>query len=129
MHDLVFLHHASNPNGRVPDYTDDVPLPLAVVPEWCQKHLAQTQEHPLLPSIWHTYAETERVTDGTRTRALRSHNPPTPVVVRCHTLQNRLQADFFAHGCSPFLRVPLYVVSKVVSDGLSTGAGADSYRS
>ena len=75
MHDLVFLHHASNPNGRVPDFSDEVPLPIAVVPEWCQKHLAQTPEHSLLPRIWHTYAESERVTDGARTRDLRSHNP------------------------------------------------------
>jgi len=49
MRDLVFLNHASNPNGRVPDYSVDVHLPIAVVPEWCQKHPAQTPEHPLHP--------------------------------------------------------------------------------
>ena len=86
---VVARYLSDNPNGRVPDYSDDVP-PIAVVPEWCQKRLAQTPEHPLLPRIWHTYAESERVTDGTRTRALRSHNPPTPVATGCRALQKRL---------------------------------------
>ena len=31
----------------------------------------------------------QRVTDGTRTRALRSHNPPTSVSRCCRMLQNR----------------------------------------
>ena len=34
--------------------------------------------------------EFTRVTDGTRTRALRSHNPLSPVSRHCHTLQNSL---------------------------------------
>ena len=82
MHDLLFLHHAYNPNGRVPDYSVDMPLPIAVVPEWCQKHLTPLSEHPLHPRFWLTYAEIKRVTDGTRTRALRSHNPYEHVRVR-----------------------------------------------
>src|SRR5215204_4977964 len=49
-----------------------------------------------------------RVTDGARTRALWSHNPPTSVSERCRKLQNPLrQADFFAGGCLLFLRVAL----------------------
>jgi hypothetical protein len=116
VHYLVYLHHAFNANGRVPDYSDDVLLPMAVVPKWCQKHLAQTPEHPLLPRIWHTYAESERVTDGTRTRALRSHNPTTSVATGCRALQNRLRyADFFARRCQVFLRIALCVVSEMVS--------------
>jgi hypothetical protein len=75
MRALVFLHHAANPNGRVLAYSVDVPLPIAVVPEWCQKHPAQTPEHPLHPCFWLTYAKPKWVTDGTRTRVLRSHNP------------------------------------------------------
>jgi hypothetical protein len=35
---------------------------------------ANTEAH-LLPHISLTYAESKRVTDGTRTRDLRSHNP------------------------------------------------------
>src|SRR5215208_3450305 len=34
--------------------------------------------------------EFRRVTDGTRTRALRSHNPLSSVSGRCQMLQNRL---------------------------------------
>src|SRR5215204_5313417 len=34
--------------------------------------------------------EFRRVTDGTRTHALRSHNPPMPVSRYCHTVQNGL---------------------------------------
>jgi hypothetical protein len=35
-------------------------------------------------------------------------------------LQNwRIQADFFAGGCPLFLRVALWVVSEVVSNGIS----------
>jgi hypothetical protein len=58
----------------------------------------------------------ERVTDGARTRALRSHNPTSPVSGRCQTLQNRLRyADSFARGCPPSLCVAPWVVSGVVS--------------
>jgi hypothetical protein len=35
-------------------------------------------------------AEYQRVTDGARTRDLRSHTPPTSVSGRCQELQNRL---------------------------------------
>jgi Nucleotidyl transferase len=38
-----------------------------------------------------SYAGSERVTDGTRTRDLRSHNPPNPVSRRCRRLQNWLR--------------------------------------
>ena len=44
----------------------------------------------LLPHICLTYTESKRVADGTRTRALRSHNPLTCVSMRCCTLQNQL---------------------------------------
>jgi hypothetical protein len=38
----------------------------------------------------------------------------------CHTLQDRLiYAELFAGGCLPFLHVALWVVSKVVSNGIS----------
>ena len=61
-----------------------------------------------------------RVTDGARTRDLRSHNPPTLVSRCCPSLQNRLiYADFLAHGCPLFLGVALSVVSAVVSNGIS----------
>ena len=50
-------------------------LAFAVMSEWCQKPPSPTPEHTSIPRIWLTYAESKRVTDGTRTRALRSHNP------------------------------------------------------
>jgi len=56
---------------------------LALVP------LAAPEISPY-PRFGLTYAEYERVTEGTRTRALRSHNPPTSVSGRCRMLQNRL---------------------------------------
>ena len=43
-----------------------------------------------VPYVRFTYAGSGRVTDGARTRDLRSHNPPTPVSKRCCMLQNRL---------------------------------------
>ena len=59
----------------------------------------------------------ERVTDGARTRLLRSHNPQTPVSRGCRTLLDRLiYADFSARGCPPFLHVASSVVSEVVSN-------------
>src|SRR5215213_4685374 len=64
----------------------------------------------------------ERVTDGTRTRALRSHNPPTSVATRCPTLQIPLiKAVFFAGGCPLFLGVAPSVVSEVVSTTFAVG--------
>ena len=58
------------------------------------------------------------MTDGARTRDLRSHNPTTSVATGCRALQNRLiYAESFAQGCPPFLGVALSVVSKVVSGG------------
>jgi hypothetical protein len=60
-------------------------------PEWCQKTPVAEQEPSSLPSFPLTYAELKRVTDGARTRDLRSHNPPTSVSGRCRTLQNRLR--------------------------------------
>jgi hypothetical protein len=71
-----------------------VPLqapPGPVVPRWCQNQLTQTPGRVPMPRIWHTYAGSGRVTDGTRTRALRSHNPPTSVSRRCCRLQNQLR--------------------------------------
>jgi hypothetical protein len=48
----------------------------------------------------------------TRTRDLRSHNPPTSVATCCGTLQDRLiYTSFFARGCPPFLHVARSVVS------------------
>src|SRR5215211_5844407 len=42
----------------------------------------RTPKHILLPHISLTYAESKRVTDGTRTRALRSHNPYEQLRIR-----------------------------------------------
>jgi hypothetical protein len=54
-----------------------------------------------------------------RTRALRSHNPPTSVATCCGTLQDRLiYTSFFARGCPPFLHVARSVVSAVVSSDI-----------
>src|SRR5215208_6542435 len=47
----------------------------AVVSKWCQMPTRQTPKRTPLPHIWLTYAGYGRVTDGTRTRDLRSHNP------------------------------------------------------
>ena len=47
----------------------------AVVSKWCQITSRQTPTDFSLPRIRLTYAEYERVTDGARTRDLRSHNP------------------------------------------------------
>jgi hypothetical protein len=64
------------------------------------------------------------VTDGTRTRALRSHNAKTWVATRCRELQNPLiYAESFADGYQVFLRVALRVVSKVVSNGAANHCG------
>jgi hypothetical protein len=38
----------------------------------------------------HVFPANERVTDGARTRALRSHNPPIPVSEGCSCCANRL---------------------------------------
>jgi hypothetical protein len=58
----------------------------------------------------------KRVTDGARTRTLRSHNPPNRVVVGCRLLRKPLmQAIFLAHGCPLFPRIARSVVSAVVS--------------
>jgi hypothetical protein len=55
----------------------------------------------------------------TRTRDLRSHNPPTSVATCCGTLQDRLiYTSFFARGCLPFLHVARSVVSAVVSSDI-----------
>jgi hypothetical protein len=56
------------------------------------------------------------VTDGTGSRALRSHNPPTSVSGRFGALQNRLAyAGLVAHGCARLLSAAPWVVSEVVS--------------
>jgi hypothetical protein len=46
--------------------------------------------NPSHSAFWAYLCRSEKVTDGARTRALRSHNPPTPVSGRCRMLQNRL---------------------------------------
>src|ERR671916_2694047 len=83
--------------------SSSLPLGNNIAAEHCRgppfTRLAESASQPSLPS-------SERVTDGTRTRVLRSHNPPTSVSRRCCRLQDRLiQAYFLAHGCPPFLRV------------------------
>jgi len=68
-----------------------VTLPhLLITLEWCQIVLVVAPRLSFVPRIRLTYAESMRVTDGTRTRALRSHNPLTPVSGRCRMLHNRL---------------------------------------
>jgi hypothetical protein len=47
----------------------------AVVSKWCQMPPRQAPTTIPTSCILHTYAEYGRVTDGTRTRDLRSHNP------------------------------------------------------
>jgi hypothetical protein len=49
--------------------------PVPVVYEWCTQVLANAPYYSPLPRILHSYAGFWWVTDGTRTRALRSHNP------------------------------------------------------
>jgi hypothetical protein len=44
-----------------------------------------------LSAFWAYLCRYEKVTDGTRTRALRNHNPLTPVSRRCRMLQNQLR--------------------------------------
>ena len=62
------------------------------------------------------------LTDGARTRDLRSHNLPIPVSGLCCTLQNRLiSADSPAGSCPLFLRIALWVVSAVVSTPAVSG--------
>jgi hypothetical protein len=53
----------------------------AVVSEWCQKRQTRPPPRASIPCIWLTYAESKRVTDGARTRDLRSHNPMSSVPV------------------------------------------------
>jgi hypothetical protein len=65
-------------------------IAFPVVSEWCQQSVFLLLHASLIKRIWLTYAERGRVTDGTRTRALRSHNPLSPVSRRCRMLQNRL---------------------------------------
>jgi integrase len=44
-------------------------------PQWCQEHPTRTLQYVSILRIWLTYGESEGVTDGARTRDLRSHNP------------------------------------------------------
>src|SRR5215217_7878193 len=86
---------------------------------WCQVASALCLRSPPSQNIGLIYAESARVTDGIRTRDLRSHNPPTSVAWGCPLLQNRLRyAESFARGCARLLRVALWVVSKVVSNSI-----------
>src|SRR5215204_309560 len=94
--------------------------PVPVVYEWCKQVRANAPHYSPLSRILHSYAGFSWVTDGARTRALRSHNPMSSVSERCRVLQNRLiSADFFAGSYWLFLRVALWVVSKVVSIEIS----------
>ena len=65
--------------------------PAPVVYEWCKQVRANSPHYSPLSRILHSYAGFWWVTDGTRTRTLRSHNPPTPVSRCCRMLQNRLR--------------------------------------
>ncbi len=56
----------------------------------CHKRPTRTLGRVPILRFYLTYAESKRVTDGARTRVLRSHNPPSPVSRCCHTFQNRL---------------------------------------
>src|SRR5215216_1348378 len=47
----------------------------AVVSKWCQTTVRRPPNPTLFPRIRRTYAVYGRVTDGARTRDLRSHNP------------------------------------------------------
>jgi hypothetical protein len=59
------------------------------------------------------------VTDGARTRDLRSHNPRTSVATGSRALQKWLvYAELFAGGCPPLLRIAPSVVSAVASNGI-----------
>src|SRR5829696_6100205 len=49
----------------------------------CQNRVGQRRNRPRLRGIRLTYAVLSRVTDGSRIRDLRSHNPPTPVSTCC----------------------------------------------
>jgi hypothetical protein len=66
------------------------PATLPVVSEWCQSASIPTMRYFTIPPIRLIYAESKRVTDGTRTRDLRSHNPTTSVAAGCCGLQNQL---------------------------------------
>jgi hypothetical protein len=65
--------------------------PVPVVYEWCKQVLANATYYSPLQSIRHTYAESARVTDGARTRDLRSHNPMSSVSGCCPTSQKPLR--------------------------------------
>jgi hypothetical protein len=57
-----------------------------------------------------------RVTDGARTRDLRSHNPPTPVSRYCLVLQKPLRQAGF---CSRLTTVPEYCALSSVKSGVN----------
>jgi hypothetical protein len=59
-------------------------------PEWCQSTSTPAIRHDPILQIHLTYAEQMRVTDGARTRALRSHNPLSSVSRRRHMLHKQL---------------------------------------
>ena len=64
--------------------------PPPVVSRWCQYASTPATRQIPIPLILLIYAESEMVADGSRTRNLQSHNPPTPISRRCHTSQNSL---------------------------------------
>ena len=71
-------------------------LVIIVLLLWVLSLLAQGGQAVEVPPVegqTHVLPANERVTDGARTRDLRSHNPPTPVSERSCTLQKRLIAS------------------------------------
>ena len=57
--------------------------------QWCQLAFVSAVRQYATLLIRLTYAKYENVTNRTRTRALRSQNPTSPVSGRCRVLQNR----------------------------------------
>jgi hypothetical protein len=62
--------------------------PVPVVYEWCKQVLANAPYYSPLPRILHSYAGFWWVTDGARTRDLRSHNPCEQLRIRPSTFRS-----------------------------------------
>src|SRR5215213_2891645 len=71
-HRLFFPHRSSPINPNM----------LPVVYRVVYRALISRGQLRRIPPFQHTYAESRRVTDGARTRDLRSHNPMSSVTVR-----------------------------------------------
>jgi hypothetical protein len=88
-------HRAS----EVPSPATDVPLfSSAVVSKWCQKPPTRTPHYVPILRIWLTYGKSERVTDGARTRDLRSHNPMLYLLSYGHQARKRFYQEWAATG-------------------------------